>query len=162
MPLVINPWRGQHHDFHEIPRQPRPRMALSSAKCLFNFPNFPIFANERSKTIKNFTEKKKDQNYSLKITRFLSPLFPLARTILVFKQQQWKPGNQIIQVHEYTRILFFRRWKKRKREKGEKSSLYECCMHNCRGNILARTLSLPSLSAASLLVSRHNERRGEK
>ena len=63
LPLVINPWRGQHHDFHEIPRQPRPRMALSSAKCLFNFPNFPIFANERSKTIKNFTEKRKDQNY---------------------------------------------------------------------------------------------------
>lgn len=79
--------------------------------------------------------------------RSIPPLFPLARTILVFKQQQWEPGNQIIQVHEYTRILLFRRGgKKRKKEKEEKSSLYECCMHNCRGNILARTFSLSPLS----------------
>lgn len=80
--------------------------------------------------------------------RSIPPLFPLARTILVFKQQQWEPGNQIIQVHEYTRILLFRRGGGRKgRKKKKKNPLFMNAACIIAAEIFSRvpSLSLPSL-----------------
>lgn len=77
---------------------------------------------------------------NLKIIQFSSPRTndpPVFLTTMEIKLSKYTS----------TRLPFFgRRGKKeRKKEEKKKSSLYECCMHNCRGNI--RTLLHPSPSS---------------